>query len=117
MKRSFRWLMCMVVAGWLLASAAVTVPCQDGNLEAGSSKAVKDQHRRELQDQRRRVKQSRQDIRTKVRQSGPRAKPPKAERHQTRKVQNQAKSQNAELRRAQKNSRKRRPSHPRALTN
>ena len=117
MRRSFSWLMCMVVAGLFMASAAVTVPCQDGNLAPASSKAVKEQHRREVQDQRHRLKQRRQDLRAEVRESGPRAKPPKAERHQTRKVRNQGKSQNPELHRAEKNSRKRRPTHPQALTN
>lgn len=116
MKRSFRWLMCVVLAGLFMVPAAVIAPCQDGNLAAHSSKAVKEQHRREVQDQRHRLKQRRQDLRAEVRQSG-HAKPPKAERHQTRKVRNQAKSQNPNLRRAQKDSHKRRPAHPQAHTN
>ena len=116
MKSSFRWLMCMVVAGVFMASAAVIVPCQDGNLAAASSKAVKEQHRRQVQDQRHRLKQRRQDLRAEVRQSG-HAKPPKAERHQTRKVRNQSKSQNPNLRRAQKDNRSRRPARPQVRTN
>ena len=116
MKSSFRWLMCMVVAGVFMASAAVIVPCQDGNLAAASSKAVKEQHRRQVQDQRHRLKQRRQDLRAEVLQSG-HAKPPKAELHQTRKVRNQSKSQNPNLRRAQKDNRSRRPARPQVRTN
>lgn len=117
MKRSFRWIICMALAGLFMVPAAVVTPCQDGNPAAASSKAVKEQHRRELHDQRRRIKQSRQDVRAEVRESGPRAKPPKAERHQTRKVRNQAKSQNPNLRRAQKDNRSRRPARPQVRTN
>lgn len=116
MKTSFRWIVCMALAGLVMTSTAAIVPCQDGKSAAASSKAVKEQHRRELQDQRHRLKQRRQDLRAEVRQSA-HAKPPKAERHQTRKVRNQAKSQNPNLRRAQKNSRDRRPARPKVQTN
>lgn len=117
MKRSFRWLMSVVLAGLLMVPAAAIAPCQDGNPAAASSKAVKEQHRREVQDQRHRIKQRRQELRAEVRESGPHAKPPKAERHQTRKVRNRSKSQNPNLRRAQKNSRDRRPARPKIQTN
>lgn len=117
MKPSFRWIMCMVLAGLFMVPAAVIAPCQDGNPAAASSKAVKEQHRRELRDQRHRIKQRRQDMRAEVRRSDPHAKPPKAERHQTRKVQNQSKSQNPNLRRAQKDNRSRRPARPQVRTN
>ncbi len=116
MKKNFRWIICMVLAGLFMVPAALITPCQDGNPAAAPSKAVKEQHRREAQDQRHRLKQRRQDLRAEVRQSG-HAKPPKAERHQTRKVRNQAKSQNPDLRRAQKNSRDRRPARPQVRTN
>jgi hypothetical protein len=117
MKRIFRWLMYMVLPGLFMVSAAVIAPCQDGNPAAASSKTVNEQHRRELQDQRHRIKQSRRDVRAEARQSGQHATAPKAERHQTRKVRNQSKSQNPNLRHAQKDNRKRRPAHPQVQTN
>jgi hypothetical protein len=117
MKRIFRWFTYMALAGLFMVSAGVIAQCQDGNPAAASSKTVNEQHRRELQDQRHRIKQSRQDVRAEVRQSGHHATPPKAERHQTRKVRNQSKSQNPNLRHAQKDNRNRRPTHPQVQTN
>jgi hypothetical protein len=117
MNKIFRWLMYMVLAGLFLVFAADIAQCQNGNLSATSKKTVNEQHRRELQDQRHRIKQSRQDVRAEVRQSGHHATPPKAGRHQTRKVRNQSKSQNPNLRHAQKDNRKRRPAHPQVQTN
>jgi len=117
MKRSFRWLMSVALAGLFMVPAAAIAPCQDGNPAAASSKAVKEQHHRELQDQRHRIKQRRKDMRAEVRRSDHHAKPPKAERHQTRKVRNRSKSQNPNLRRAQKDNRNRRPARSQAQTN
>jgi len=110
MRKTFRWLLQAVLAGLFITMPGFIVHAYGKNQAASSSKkAEAQQHRSELQSQRRRIKHSRQSVRARARQSAHHATPPKAGRHKMRKVQRH--SPNPNLTRAREQNRSRRPTH------
>jgi hypothetical protein len=110
MRKTFRWLLQAVLAGLFITMPGFIVNAHGKNQTASSSKKAKaQQHRSELQAQRRRIKQSRQSVRARARQSPHRGTPPKAGRHKMRKVQRHSTSPN--LTRARKQNKSRQPTH------
>jgi hypothetical protein len=108
MSKTFRWLLPVVMAGLSMAVPSIFARGQGPSQAGPSGKKINGLHRQELQNQRRRLKQSGKSVHAEALQSGHHSSPPKAERHQMRKVQSKSKFQNSNLQSARKQNRSRR---------
>ena len=106
MKRTFKWLWSALMAGLFVTEASVLVWGQ-GASQAAPSKKISGIHREEVNSQHQRLKQSGKNIRAEALHPPQHAKPPKAGRHQVRKVQHNPSLQSPNLQHARKENRSR----------
>lgn len=111
-EKTFKWLLSSLLAVLFLAAPAVFAKGRPGGQQStAGSKAERQKNRRELNYQRRRIKQSGQRAKAETRQSGHHVKPPKVERHRMTHATSHNKPQNPNLRRARKQNRSHRTTH------
>lgn len=118
MRKTLRWLLRVMLAGLFVAASTGLARNQEGNQTVPVNNKTKNQlHQQEAQNQRHRLKENRKSVQAEARRTEHPGTPPKAARHQMKKIQNHPSLKTANLRLARKENRSHHSAQHKSQTN